>query len=92
MSKKASVYQIGDVEIHFPADNECVCVCWNTRFDEREGDPYINFITLRQYGDEYCIDEDSPVRGGIGIDFARQIAQELEVACRYLKQHLESSA
>lgn len=53
---------------------------------ERYGDPYIDFLEVLQgEGGKFYEDEDSPVQGGMTVDFARLIASELNSAIVYLQ-------
>ncbi len=53
---------------------------------ERYGDPYIDFLEVLQGNSgEYYGDEDSPVQGGMSIDFAQLIVSELNSAIAYLQ-------
>lgn len=59
-----------------------------TRVDyERRGNPYIDFISLRQdsVSGQWYRDEDSPVDGGLAAGEATTIIKELQRALLYLK-------
>jgi hypothetical protein len=53
----------------------------------RSGDPYIDFLTIRKDDrrDEFYEDEDSPADGGLSMDTAKQMAEELLRAVEYIK-------
>jgi len=89
-------------EIHMMGD--MVAVCWNLETREkkitiagieyigleqtRSGNPYIDFVWIRQDNqtDEPYEDEDSPVDGGIDTETAQQLIDELTIAIQYLEQ------
>ncbi len=92
-------YYIGGREFHMAG--EFVCVAWNAREVEQQNidevtygvtikrisRPYIDFIDIRHDDDwdEFHLDEDSPVKGGLTLGFAKQIYKELGVAIEYLE-------
>lgn len=94
-------YVIGNRIIHLPEGCEYVAACWNCDLQSKsvvadgieykamvptpKGKPYIDFVWIRGEEGDYWIDEDSPVRGGLNLEFALKIKQELEIACEYLK-------
>lgn len=54
----------------------------------RDDAPYISFVDVRhdtRSGEDY-LSEDSPVDGGIGLEFAKQIYSDLGRAIAYLEQ------
>lgn len=54
---------------------------------ERSGKPYIGFYTVREDSKgEPWIDEDSPVDGGMGVEWAEQMHRELGLAIEYMKE------
>ena len=51
----------------------------------RSGEPYIDFITVREYENDTPVeDEDSPVQGGLNTKAAAQIITELYDAISYI--------
>lgn len=81
---------------------EYVAVCWSlTKSREfamiegeeltrvqyaRSGKPYIDFVSIRKFGDgSEAIDDDSPVAGGIGPDTSDRVIKELTLAVEYLR-------
>ena len=53
----------------------------------RSGDPYIDFISIREYDNDTPVeDEDSPVQGGLSVDAAARVAIELTEAIEYIKR------
>ena len=52
----------------------------------RYGEPYIDFISVRHSSDvdEVWEDEDIPVDGGLGLDEAIKVSEELKLAIEYL--------
>ena len=96
--KYVKVYKL-DREIHMVGDS--VAVCWNCNrkmktiekdgvtykgeVHVRQGTPYIDFVSLREYDDgEFFEDEDKPVDGGLSKSCALQIANELKLAYEYI--------
>jgi len=65
-----------------------VGVCRNLKWDDDKliSDPkanwYIDFLYINEDGWK---DEDSPIEGGIGINTAKQLAEELNKAIKYLE-------
>lgn len=53
---------------------------------ERSGEPYINFLEIREHNGEYYRDEDSPVEGGFTPREALIVAEELQRAYAYLEE------
>lgn len=51
----------------------------------RDSGPYIDFFSIRGEEDDWWVDEDSPVEGGIYANMARSVAAELLVAAEYLE-------
>ena len=51
----------------------------------RNGDPYIDFVWIRERDGEVWEDDDSPVDGGLGGEEALKLSQELVLAVEYLK-------
>jgi len=53
---------------------------------ERESKPYVDFITIREYQkDVFVEDEDSPVDGGLSVEAAKKLSEELSRAVEYCK-------
>ena len=52
----------------------------------KEPQAYIDFVTVREDGEDTWEDEDSPVDGGLSIEFAEKIAKELVRAIQYTKE------
>lgn len=50
------------------------------------GEPYISFVSERTFADETVLAEGCSVEGGISLDDARRVAQELMDACELLDQ------
>jgi hypothetical protein len=51
----------------------------------KDSKPYIDFVSVREYEkEEFVESEDSPVDGGLSIDFAQSIADELYRAIKYV--------
>jgi hypothetical protein len=65
------------------------CGTRHTSYDNwtKYGEPYIDFAWIDEFAGEYYEDEHSPVNGGIEIDEARQIVEELTMAIEYLEKH-----
>ncbi len=97
----AKRYWIDNREFFFPDGNEYTAVCWyfETKRDEvitkakrtviesqmRRGKPYIVFADIRQFGKEYYLRDDTPVMGGLDVEFAKKIRDELDRAIEYMK-------
>ena len=96
---KPKIYVL-EREIHMVG--ESVAVVWNTKPDKktieqngvkftaqirvRSGDPYIDFVSIREYGKgEFVEDEDSPAAGGLSVRRAEELSKELAAAVEYLK-------
>ena len=61
---------------------EHVAICSNEEFGEK----YIDFVDVRRDNDdEWYEDDDSPVVGGIDVEFAEQIRDELSAAVEIMK-------
>jgi hypothetical protein len=91
---EVQVYCLPDDGIEAHTMGEYVAVCWRLKqvktqrsiTYERSGEPYIDFIDVREHNGEYYCDEDSPVQGGITPHEALQVAEELQRAYEYLKE------
>lgn len=86
-------------EIHMLGDS--VCVRWNLSHEtkttviedvtytgnvyKRRGDPFIDFVWMRQYDNGWYIDDDSPVDGGLNPEFATALSEELKLAVQYIE-------
>jgi len=59
----------------------------SAKIADLSGKPYIDFIDLRHddRDDEWYIDDDSPVAGGLDIGFSDQIANEIRAAIAYIR-------
>lgn len=100
MSEQMKVVNTGGREIHMMGDY--VGVCWNTTEAKitiekdgktyhatenvRSGEPYIAFAILFQHGDEWYEDEDSSVAGGLSVEAAEAVRDELTLAIQYLRE------
>jgi len=51
----------------------------------RNGNPYIDFLWIREIDGEMFEDENSPVDGGLNAEQALQVSRELALAVEYLK-------
>jgi hypothetical protein len=60
---------------------------------EKENDPFIDFVAINRDVDSglWYKDDDSPVSGGLSVEFAEQIAAELAAAIAYIRE-LEKKA
>jgi hypothetical protein len=54
-------------------------------WERKENKFYIDFITFRRHEGLFVEDEDSPVDGGLSIEFAEKITKELNRAIEYAK-------
>lgn len=97
-----TVYMMPDDGIEAHMIGEYVAVCWRLRETktvtgtknnqqihityERSGEPYIDFLVIREHQGEPYRDEDSPVEGGISPHEALVIADELQKAIAHLEQ------
>ena len=99
---KPTIYML-EREIHMIGDS--VAVVWNTKPDKktlvkdgvkytaqvrvRAGNPYIDFVTVREYrgndGPDFVEDDNSPIEGGLSAADATAISKELTAAVEYLK-------
>ena len=60
-------------------------VTYRAEVPVRDGDPYIDFISIREYDNDTPVeDEDSPVEGGLNTKAAAQIITELYDAISYI--------
>ena len=88
-------------ELHFPDDNDYVCVGWNTKTKspppgvpgevkvERTSNPYIDFVIIRKFQDTSMVGEDSPMAGGLMLNFAQKMHDELGRAIKYLEEVID---
>ena len=92
------IYLFDEREVHM--FGEYVGVCWNTRIAKevkregdtihkiekqiRQGDPYIDFVYVRDNGHGAYEDEDSSVAGGLTFNQAKMLIRELEEATAYM--------
>jgi hypothetical protein len=63
---------------------EEVSICSNSKDSER----YIDFVTLRTFsntGDKLYEDEDSPIAGGIDVETAQSVIDQLTIAISILR-------
>lgn len=51
----------------------------------RDGEPYIDFLWIREMDGEVFEDEDCPVDGGLSAKEALKVSKELVLAVEYLK-------
>lgn len=68
---------------------EHVSVVWNYDEDKKERtskEPYIAFLSIRDYKDGPHVRDDSSIAGGIGVGEAEAVIQELTEAVEYIKQ------
>lgn len=101
MKMEPKVYQLSEKEVHMVGDCVGVVwntrrekriltledgVKYRAEIPVREGEPYIDFFTIRESDGEFYEDDDSPVQGGLDCKFAEQIAEELRAAIEYFKQ------
>ena len=56
-------------------------------YERTKAAPYIDFINLREHDEDIWEDEDSPVDGGLSLEQAVKIQEELGKAIEYLKQN-----
>lgn len=98
MEVKPKIYFVNEREVHMFGDS--VGVCWNlieeekriyiagvispVKVDVRSGAPYIDFVWIRKRDEEFYEDEDSPVAGGIDVEVAKKIVNELNLAIEYI--------
>ena len=95
-----SIYHLENKEVHMFGDYVAVVwnceqekrtlkgedgIIYRADVPVRNGTPYIDFISLQHDGEEVYEDDDSPVDGGLNAGQALQVAQELELAARYLE-------
>jgi hypothetical protein len=95
------IYFLREKEIHMVGDAVGVCwnihhttrtikgedgLTYRAEVPVRDDDPYIDFVTIREEeGDTPWEDEDSPVEGGMDVEYAEEIVQELQWAIAYLR-------
>ena len=82
---KPKIYFVEGKEVHMVGDY--VGVCWNLDAENnREGDPYINFVWIRENDGKVWEDEDSSIAGGIDFELAMKLVDELQSALDYATQ------
>jgi hypothetical protein len=56
-------------------------------WERQKVEPYIDFIALREYDKgDFVKDEDCPVDGGLSVNSALRISEELIRAAKYIKE------
>lgn len=94
------IYHAGEREIHMTGSYVGVCwnttkeqrqikgedgLTYYALAPVRDGAPYIDFVLIRERNGEVWEDEDSPVDGGISINEAERIINELGWAVEYIR-------
>jgi hypothetical protein len=99
MSIEVIKYLFAEKEVHMTGQYVGVCwnlsqinkeveadnTVYSAKVKVRSGKPYISFLSIREAGKgEYYEDNDSPIDGGIELQTAIVVKQELEAAIDYM--------
>lgn len=100
MKPKIYILDESEKEVHMFGNSVGVCwnleedekhlkgkdgIVYKAKVKIRSGDPYIDFVNIRERDGEFYEDEDSSVAGGISIEFAKKILGELQLALEYIE-------
>jgi len=100
MEIEPRIYFVNEKEVHMVGDSVGVCwnlteekkqikgedgLTYVAKINIRSGKPYINFVSIVKTGKgNFYEDEDSSVVGGIEVEFAKKIVDELKLAIEYI--------